>query len=115
MSTARILPFTPTTRGPEPPQPAGRLAEALEELRRGNTGAAEQLCMRILAENIHDADALYVFALANVRSGQLELAAKALGRALQLKPNFDKARRTLAGVASQIRQPGKPITGLHAC
>ncbi len=86
MSTARVLSFKPRLRASKTQPSDELLTEALEQLRRGNTDEAERLCMRILAVNLHDAETLFVFALAHVQSGQLQMADRILRRAIAADP-----------------------------
>lgn len=74
------------------------LLGAFECLEQGGVAQAREQCEALLGQNGGDADALYVLAMAEARSGDLESAARRLSRVATLQPKLPPIHHQLANV-----------------
>ena len=59
------------------------IAEARSCLQAGQGEKVEQICLRILAQDVHHAEALFLLGLSGRLRGRLEMAASMMRRAIQ--------------------------------
>ena len=90
--------FELSTRHPE-------LVEAVQLLRDGKLGKAEQIVRNLLKEYPTDVTAIRVLADIGIKVGHLKDASNLLERCLELAPDFHAARHSYAMVLMRLQKP----------
>ncbi|MDX2222991.1 MAG: tetratricopeptide repeat protein [Rhodospirillaceae bacterium] len=80
------------------------LVQALQHQQAGRLDQARALCRAILAAHPNTVDALHILGVVETRAGHFDVAAQALRKAVQQKPDLPEAQINLAFVLGELGQ-----------